>query len=391
MPVAAAFPFIEVTIDTSGLSPVAVRSPGVVAVVGKTAAGAAGGSAKPNEPHVVDTLADAADLFAKVTSGVVGETPLYRSLRAAMGQSPKASKVYGVAVQGNDYAAALASLEPVDDVTFVALAEETSVGSAAAGGAAATGLHALKAHVESMLVNGQRRLGVAMIDPGTARSPSYVADVLTAVQPLRSDSSRMVLIAARGATGDAAAAAMGAIAGYPPHISAVLKRVRGVSIPLASQYGPSEIKGLSEGGVIPLIDPALISGSGLHLAEGRCFTSDDDQLFVDTVRTLDDIDFRLKAGLVGAIGDARITRAGLIQLKSRFDSILGPLRLRAVIDAYSVAIPMLDMLSVPEAARSATETGEIAKARANRRVDVLVSITYGPAVHRLLVTLAPKF
>jgi hypothetical protein len=33
----------------------------------------------------------------------------------------------------------------------------------------------------------------------------------------------------------------------------------------------------------------------------------------------------------------------------------------------------------------------VADARANRTVDMFVSVTYGPAVHRLKVTLAPKF
>jgi hypothetical protein len=200
-----------------------------------------------------------------------------------------------------------------------------------------------------------------------------------------------VLIGARGADGDAATAAMAAIAGYQPHVSPGLKLVRGVQIPLAAQYGPAEITGLSEAGVVPLIDPALVPGTGLHLAEGRTFTSDESLLFIDIVRTLDDIEFRLKAGLIGAIGDARITRSGMTQLKSRFDAILGPLQRGAVIDAYEVRIPVLDILSIPEAARSAADNAEVATARANRRVEVQVSVTYGPAVHRLLVTLAPKF
>lgn len=388
MPVVAAFPFIEVKIDTSALMPVAERAPGVIAVVGKTPNGAAGGTAAVNTPLVVDTLASAADLFAKVTSGVVAETALYRSLKLALLQDPKPSKIYGVRVNGDDYAAALSALEAADDVTFMSLAEEATVGAA---GSPPTGLHALKAHVENMSAQGNKRIGVGLINPATAKSSTHVADVTTAVTSLRSDSSRMVLIGARGADGDAATAAMAAIAGYEPHISTVLKRVRGVQIPLASQYGPAEIKGLSEAGIVPLIDPALVPGSGLHLAEGRTFTTDESQLFIDIVRTLDDIDFRLKAGLIGSIGDARITRSGMTQLKSRFDAILGPLQKRAVIDAYDVRIPVLDILSIPEAARSTSDNAEVAAARANRRVEVLASITYGPAVHRLLVTLAPKF
>ena len=64
--VAAAFPFIEVRIDTSALTPVAERAPGVIAVVGKTPNGVAGGTAAVNAPHVVDTAAQVEDLFARV-------------------------------------------------------------------------------------------------------------------------------------------------------------------------------------------------------------------------------------------------------------------------------------------------------------------------------------
>ena len=41
---------------------------------------------------------------------------------------------------------------------------------------------------------------------------------------------------------------------------------------------------------------------------------------------LDDIDFRLKAGLIGSVGDARITKAGLTLVANRIDGILGPLK-----------------------------------------------------------------
>jgi hypothetical protein len=390
MAVTAAFPFIEVTINTSALQPVAQRSPGVIAVVGTTPAAADGGAAGVNVPSVVETLDDAKTLFAKVTNNVVAPTTLYTSLALALQQDPKPQKIYGVRVDGNNYAAALAGLEAVDDVTLVSLASVTDVGQAS-GANPATGLHALKEHVENMSASGQKRIGVAMVDPAIAKSPTYVTDVTNVITSLRSDSSRMVMIAARGADGDAATAGMAAIAGYDPQISMVLKRVRGITIGHASQYSPSEIKGLSENGLDPLIVPSLISGGGLYFGEGRTFTTDDSLLFIDIVRVLDDIDFRLKAGLIGSVGDARITKSGMTLVKSRVEGILGPLQRRAVIDDFAVQIPVLDILSTPEPTWSATDQNIVTTARANRTVEMFVSITYGPAVHRLLVTLAPKF
>jgi len=384
----AAFPFIEVKIDTSALTPVAQRSPGVIAIVGKSAAG----SAAVNKPFAIDTLDQAAELFAtKNADGTVTETPLYSSLKIAILQDPKPSKIYGVKVDTDNYAAALASLEAADDVTFVSLSNEVTVGAAAGGGAAATGLVALKDHVETMSAQGQKRIGVAMVDPATAKSNTYVDDVNTTVDSLKSSSSRMVMIAARGATGDAATAAMAAIAGFDPQVSVVLKKVRGFSMPVESQYSPSEIKGLSEAGIIPLIDPALIVGESLHFAEGRCFTTDASLLYIDIVRVLDDIDFRLKAGLIGAVGDARITKSGMTMLKTRVEGILGPLQRSAVIVDFAIDIPVLSILSVPETAWNATDRAIVQTARANRMVDLFVSVTYGPAVHLLKVTLSPKF
>jgi hypothetical protein len=209
------------------------------------------------------------------------------------------------------------------------------------------------------------------------------------------------MIAARGAVrdvgggvtfpADAATAAMAAMAGYPPQTSVLLKPVRGFSIPLGQQYSPSEISGLSRAEIIPIIDPALIPGESLHLAEGATFSTNAALGYVDIVRVLDDIDFRLKAGLIGLIGDARITKAGLTLLRTQIEGILGPLRRAAVIDAFSIEMPLLDILSLPEAVRSPADNNLVATARANRTVDARVVITYGPAVHLLLLTLAPKF
>ena len=62
-----------------------------------------------------------------------------------------------------------------------------------------------------------------------------------------------------------------------------------------------------------------------------------------------------------------------------------------VIADYSIQIPVLDVLNTPESSWSAASTALVTSSRANRTVDMYVTITYGPAVHRLKVSLAPKF
>jgi hypothetical protein len=211
------------------------------------------------------------------------------------------------------------------------------------------------------------------------------------VKDLKSDQSRMVVIAARGATGDVASAAMAAIAGYPPQSSMVLKRIAGIRIPLEQQYAPTEITGLSQQGIIPIIDPALIVGTSLHFAEGCLFTSKSELLYIDIVRVLDDIEFSLKAGLIGMVGDARITRPGLTSVKIRIEGILGRYLRDAVIDAFAVDIPVLTILTIPDALWTETDRQIVSEARGSRIVNVTVTVKYGPAVHRLIVSLKPTF
>jgi hypothetical protein len=388
---AAAFPFVKVDIDTSGLQPTAERSPGVIAIVGKALPSANAGAADPNTPYVIATLDDAKALFAKVDGdGNLQTTTIYDSIELAFLQDPQPSKIYAVQVQGTNYAAALTALEARDDVTMVSLANEYDPG---ATGSPPTNLQALKAHVEDMSSQGKKRIGVAMIDPTRVRSATYATDAYNAVADLKSGDGRMVMMAARGSTQDVATAAMAAIAGYEPQVSMVLKPIRGITMPQTSQYGPGEITALTDddNNINPVIDPDLIVGTNLYFAEDRTFTGDASRQYIDIVRVLDDIDFRLKAGLIGAIGDSRITLRGLTSVKLRTQGILEPLRENAVIDAYDISIPVLDILSVPDSARSPGDTNTVTTARADRAVDMYVSITYGPAVHYLHVTLKPSF
>lgn len=379
---AIAYPFVEVSIDTSALQPVATRAPGVLAIVG-----AGAGAAANNTPTVVDSFADAAAPFGAGNA-------LSRALELAFQQNPAPSRIYGVKVDGNDFAAALAALEAVDDVTFVTLAgANVTVGGNAAQNAPIT---ALKAHCDNQSAAGNKRIGVAAVDPARARSATYAADVIATTTPMKSGSGRMVMIAARGAQAngaqaEVAAAAAAAIAGQAPATSLVLKKLRGVTMPLAGQYTPGEIKALSTDGIIPVIDPSLIVGDSLHFAEGTAYTTDATLKYIDLVRLLDDVEFKLKASLIGMIGDARITRSGLAAVIRRGEGVLEQVRTSGAITGYSIIIPVYDALAKPEAARTPGEEALITQTRADRLVDMTVIIVIGPAIHRLRVALQPRF
>lgn len=385
---AIAFPFIEVDIDTSALLPAVQRAPGVVAIVGAAPSAAA----STNTPVVVATSADIDSQFRNGTT----ETDLSRALKAAFIQDPGPEKIYGVRIGTGTtpWETALAGLEGADDVTIVALA-----GAAVKSGSGSPNapIAALKSHCEVQSAGGNKRIGVAHIDNAIAKSASYAADVIALATPLKSTSGRMVMIAARGAVdgggADAhvAAAAAGAIAGQPVGSSIVLKKIRGIAMPLVGQYSPAEISALATDGIVPVIDPALVAGESLHFAEGTTYTTDATLRYVDLVRLLDDIEFRLKAGLVGIIGDARINRSGLADIIRRAEGILGMVQIEGAITGYSVIVPVYDALALPEAARSPAQVQMINTARSERLVDMIVSIVIGPAVHRLRIALQPRF
>lgn len=392
MTVTAEFPFIKVTIDTRGLQPAATRAVGNVAVVG-SAGGF--GTAAANVPLLVGSEAEARTLFANVdgsgaiANGGADAGPLYHAVRTVLLQDPAPSRVYAAAtaVSGGkpDYTAALASLAAAP-VQFVCLAGETD----------AAELAKLKTHIETVSAGGDRRIGVAAVDPDLAvpAGQTFAEAAEAACSELKSDVSRMVLAAARVTSSgtapapDVAAAVMGAIAGYPVHVSILMKQVRGVSIPIARQFSGTEIKQLAEAFMLPLIDPDLIPGAGIYMGSGRAYTTDTSRLYVDVVRVLDDVEFRLKAGLIGTIGNVRIDRLGMQALRSRFDAILGPLLTGGVIAGYSTDIPLLPILEQEEANRSPGAAATLTTARTTRVVEVLLSVTYAGSVHFLDVNLA---
>ena len=386
---AIAFPFVEVSIDTKGLQPEVQRAPGVLAIVGGTNNK---GTAANNDPIVVNSLEDAVPLFNEMTGpNIVAKSALYRALEIAFLQNPRPSKIY--AVKAATTAAGLTALEALDDVTFVALADDP----VKTGGGGTAPVAALKAHVENQSAAGNKRIGVAAIDPQIAASATYGADIIALATPLKATTPRMVMVAARGAvngagtSADVAVAAASAIAGQAPASSLVLKKIFGLTIPLASQYSPGEIMALSNDGIIAVIDPALVAGESLHFAEGTLYTTDAAQKYIDLVRLLDDVEFRLRAGLIGLIGDARITRTGLAAVIRKAEGILGVVKSTGAITGYSFHIPAYNALLKPESARSATETQIVFTARSERLVDMAVTIVIGPAIHRLKIALQPKF
>jgi hypothetical protein len=355
----------------------AVRAFGNIAVVGPVG----------NAPPATTPAASVPTAFSNpVDAQATFPGPLGDSIAMTFNQSPGPSLVYGVRVNGGtpDWAAALAAVGTLD-VQIVVLAntpvDATTASSTGQGGA----LTQLANHVTSVSNtgdDGKERIGVAMLESGST-NVGLVAGVLA--------SERMVYIAHKS-TQDAAAAVAGTIAGYEPHISLLLKPVS-INTGL---FTATEIDALNGSetfssppagqGVNWLTDPVLIPGHGVYMGEG--YTGQPGgKKFVDIVRTIDDVSFRLKAQLIYTIGSLRISRAGLRTLIAQVEAVLDPLVRGEVIEGYDIVVPILTLLDKDPAKLTASELQQINDAQTQRLVEMLVSVDYAGAIHRIALNL----
>jgi len=296
------------------------------------------------------------------------------SVRKAFEQTPGTTIVWAVRTDPADTTAplvnALAEVAKLD-VQIVTIAN-TPLVSAAQG---RTEIELLSSHVNTVSKtggDGKERIGVAMLGKD-------VTD--TNVVTTNMSNSRMVMVAHRS-TEDAAAAVAGTIAGYEPHISLLLKQV---SISMDSLFSDSEIDAFNNARVNWLTDLTLIPGKGLFMGEG--YTLGADIPYIDIIRTVDDISFRLKAQLIRSIGDLRISRSGLRTLVSQMTAVLEPLKQREVIESYDVFLPLLVLLDKEPANLTDAELQQIHNSQNARTVDTIISVEYAGAIHRLNITL----
>ncbi|MBD0708194.1 hypothetical protein BU197_07205 [Streptomyces sp. CBMA291] len=305
--------------------------------------------------------------------GVLGD-----SIALALTQEPGPSQVWGVRVAAQaDYAATLNVVGSLD-VQLVAIA---GTPLAAAGGTPTDAIAKLAEHVTGPFSDGLERMGIAMLAKG-ASDPAVVTGSLA--------TSRMVYVA-HNSSEDVAAAVAGTIAGYEPHVSMLLKPVKVSSDPFTPQQliqlngSEAENSGGPAGkGVNWLVQPSLIPGESIHLGEGYT-GAPGDKKYIDIVRTIDDITFRLKASLIATIGELRISRSGLRALRAEMEAVLEPLRQRGVIEGYEILLPILVLLDKPQPTDA--ERKLVNRAQDERAVEAMVTVDYAGALHRLNITL----
>lgn len=301
---------------------------------------------------------------------------LGQSVKTAFAQTPGPTTVWAIATDPADGPSANANGLAVAakiNAQIVVLARTPLLGKGAGQGL--SDIEALASHcntVSNTGADGMERIGVAMLGPG-------VTDT-TLISPTIAQ-NRITMIA-HHSRDDAAAAMAGVIAGYPPHISMLLKQV---SVDVDDVFSDSEIDAFNTARINWITRTPLIPGAGVYLGEG--YTLGADQPYIDIVRTIDEISFDLKAALIRSIGVLRVTRGGLRALSAQMVAVLQPLQDGGVIDSYVVFFPLLVLLDKPPQSLTDVELQEIHNAQATRAVPSIVTVEYAGAIHRLNITL----
>jgi hypothetical protein len=365
-------------IDVAAISDLfvpATRAFGDIAIVGKGAAGTAASAARE--------FTNPADASAAYPPANPGDPPtdLAAAIAIAFRQSPPPTKVWGVQVPGNaaaaDWDAGLAAVALLD-VQIVCLANTPlNQANAALVGKLAT-------HVDTVSntgADGMERIGVAMLDSTLTAAQQAALNTGTVAD------ERMFLVA-HISNEDAAAAAAGVIAGYEPQISMLLKPIR---INMTTTFSDSDIDTLNAAFINWITSPVLFPGHGLYMGEGYTANpSQGNKKYIDIVRTIDDINFRVKAELIQSIGNFRVSRSGLRSIVTLVQSVLSPLVAQAVIEDYLVYIPLLVLLDKDPTTLSAAELAQIQQHQADRTVDMVITVVYAGAIHRLQIKLVFK-
>lgn len=266
----------------------------------------------------------------------------------------------------------------------------------------------LRDHVEAASPNdagggGTRpRIGVAMLpEGGIPDSSGKITDKFSdwkdtgdVNSPMTWASSRMVFVA-HNSPDDVAAAVSGVIAGVDPWISLVLKPVQGITQvgdftdqALLTFLHPDQT-GLTQPKVNPVVHPEFLAGSGPVMGEGFTADGTGQRQYIDIVRTIDDIAFRIKATLTSpqVIGTLRINRSGLRILNSILRAMLNTRVGEGEIDGYAIDIPIQAITEKDEKDRTADENAQLQQVQNSRSLALNVSVDYSGAIHQLIVTL----
>jgi hypothetical protein len=243
----------------------------------------------------------------------------------------------------------------------------------------------IKDHVVAASASGFERMGIAMLPNGNSSGTVETVAVVGTGGAL-TNQDRMICFG-HATLEDVAAACAGLIAKYEPWVSIILKPTSGIV--KERDLTSTEETALLTLQVNPIVDVVLIPGSGLYTGEGFTLSGDATKLYIDVMRVIDDITFRLKSGLTNpnTIGTLKINAEGLRTLRGQIRGIMAPRVKAGEIDSFEVEVPLLPIATIPASERTTEQQTELNNAKASRTVEVDVSIEYSGAIHSISINL----
>lgn len=355
--------FVNVTVDTTGLYEVQTRDYGTVALVG------VGSAVSGSTPEA--TLFGS---YAEVDTAYPSSNDLSTGIKNAFANG--ASSVWAVDIYEKNAANVENGLDAVlnKDVQIVSIANTIETNSDTYVSVN------LKNHCDAAVTE---RVGVFMLDTDEDADtcPTAIAQLAT------SNESRLFGVAHKSSD-DIGSIVAGKLASIRPWESAILKTLSGAS--QTGSFTSTQISGLDAIHINPVVDPVYLTGTGLVLGTDYTTGSESEGIYrVDIRRTLDDISYKLKAGLTNPniIGNIRISKPGLSELTGIISGLLQVAVNEGEIESFSIAMPVLNALAKDVNSRSPAETTLITTARTTRVVDTEVTVEYSGAIHTINVDL----
>lgn len=347
--------FVNITVSTTGLYQTSRRDFGTVAIVGN-------GGTVGTDPVKIGSYTEAADQFSTTTLGIGVKNALRNGAASVWAVDCATPTLESVT-------SALAKLEGFD-VQVVALAgivETTDIAYVST---------ALANHLDSA---STERIGVFQLGKAqdATTMPTALAGLLTA------NKSRLFGVA-HNSDSEVACSVAGLIAGLKPQESPLLKPITNVVQTVG--FTGAQITALEAAHINVLVNPVYLTGTSFVLGSDYTLGTDESGInFIDTRRVIDDIAYKLKAGLTSPniIGNVSINKTGLSIVLGRLSGILQTCVNSGEIEEYALNFPVLNALAKPSNSRSPAEVELISTARTSRGISGEASIIYAGVLHTI--------
>lgn len=356
--------FVNISVDTTGLYQVATSDYGTLAIVGV-------GDTSVSGSMVPVKLTS----YAEVDALYPDDSDLALAIKLAFENGASAIWAVDTKVAKTTDAIedALETLE-TKDVQIVVIANTVETDSDTYISTV------LSNHLASSLTD---RVGVFMLASG-----EDVDTMPSAITTLSTAGNNRLIAVAHNTSADVAAAVAGLISSRKPWESPVNQPLEGVAN--TADFTTTQVTAMINARINYIFDPLYLSGTGNVLRTGYTLgTTAQGIHYIDVRRTIDDISYKLKAGLTNPniIGKLRINRSGVSELIEYITGILQPCVVSEEIDSFNVDIPIASILAKDVTARTPAEVTTLTNSRTSRTVTGSVIIEYSGAIHTLNLTL----